>query len=370
LRILYVTPLYLPFLGGLEVLCGQLLDELRDRGHEVAVVTAVNSHGVPLGVRDIDGVPVLRIDAYHLETPRTPRETLLMQRQIKDFVDDFGPDVAHAHDGGAVLWLYQLGAKRRRPLLVTLHVVVSLHMPDRLRLLAKLLVAADWVTGVSDDVVADTVAFAPEVRSRISTVRNAVVPPGAPAPWPEGPPELLCLGRLVAQKGFDRALDALALVVARRPDVHLTIAGSGPDRSQLAAQITRLGLGEHASLVGRVEHRHVDDLISAATAVVMPSRFEGLPLVALEAAWLGRPVVATDAPGLRCAVDGNISGIVVNDGDPEALADALLRLVEDQAMAQKLGANARAAVEQDWSLGACVDEYESLYERLVAGRAS
>ncbi|MGH9125088.1 MAG: glycosyltransferase family 4 protein [Acidimicrobiales bacterium] len=370
MRILYVTPLYLPFLGGLEVICGQLLEELRDRGHEVAVVTGVNSHGEPLGVREIEGVPVLRVDAYHVETPGTPMETLLTQRQIRDFVDDFGPDVAHAHDGGAVLWLYQLGAKRRRPLLMTLHVVVSLHTPDRLALLAKLMAAADWVTGVSEDVVADTVAFAPEVRSRISTVRNAVASPGAPAPLPDGPAELLCLGRLVAQKGFDRALDALAVVVRRRPDVHLTIAGSGPDRLPLAAQISRLGLGEHVSLVGRVEHRHIKELISAATAVVMPSRFEGLPLVALEAAWLGRPVVATDAPGLRCAIDDNITGIVVKQNDDEALADGLLRLIEDRALAQKLGANARAAVEQDWTLGACVDEYESLYERLVDGRAS
>lgn len=367
MRILYVTPLYLPWLGGLEVLCSQLLDELRDRGHEVAVVTAVNDEVTLRGVVEVDGVPVLRTDAYHAASWRTPLGMLLIEREIAAFIDDFKPDIAHGHDGGPLLWMYQRAARRRWPLVVTLHVVMTRHAPSGLTGLAKLLAAADWVTGVSDDVVADTLSFAPVEGDRISVIPNGVAPPGPPPPpVADGPARLLCIGRLVPQKGFDRALEALARVVRQRPDVHLTIVGVGPCDDELAEQVERLGLDPHVTLAGRVEHDQIGGLLAACTAVVMPSRFEGLPIVALEAAWMARPVVGTDVPGLRLAVDDGSTGILVASDDPEALAGAILRLVDDRAECRALGAAARKRVERDHPLAACVDRYEAIYGRLVA----
>lgn len=370
MRILFVAPTYFPYVGGLEILCAQLLDELQRRGHEVAMLTAINTTDRKRGVDIVNGVPVLRVDAYHTETPRNPHEILLMRREVATFVDRFAPDVAHAHDPGLPLWLYQQAARNRRPLLMTFHVVLSVHMAGRLGSVVQQLKAADWVTGVSEDVVGDTLSFAPEVAGRISAVTNATVAPGIAVDVPEGPPELACIGRLVPQKGFDRALDALAIVVAERPDVHLSIAGTGPSKDDLVAQIAELGLEQHVSLLGVVSRGQVADLLSQSTAVVMPSRFEGLPLVALEAAWMARPVVAADAPGLRAGVEDGVTALVVDGEDTEALAQAILRLVDDRALARKLGAEARHRVEHGRTLRHVVDDYEALYERLVAAHAS
>ncbi|MEA2971608.1 MAG: hypothetical protein QOG82_66 [Actinomycetota bacterium] len=370
MRILYVTPLYLPWLGGLEVLCSQLLDELRGRGHEVAVVTAVNDAVTPRGLGEVDGVPVLRTDAYRMVTWQDPMGMLLIEREIATFIDDFKPDVAHGHDGGPLLWMYQRAARRRWPLLVTLHIVMTRHFADRLAGLAKLLAASDWVTGVSDDVVADTLSYVPAAGDRISVVRNGALPPGPTAgPVPDGPARLLCIGRLVPQKGFDRALDALAVVVRRRPEVHLTIVGVGPADRDLTEQVERLGLGPSVTFAGRVEHDEIGGLLAESTAVVMPSRFEGLPIVALEAAWMARPVVGTDVAGLRMAVADGVNGLLVAEDDREALAGAILRLVDDRDEARGLGAAARARVEREHSLAACVDQYEAIYARLVAEHA-
>jgi glycosyltransferase involved in cell wall biosynthesis len=366
MRILYVTSLYLPWLGGLEVLASQLVGELRGRGHELAVVTAVNDSGAPLGVAEVEGARVLRTDAYHLAARLDPTELLHRRREIRNFVDDFAPDVVHAHDAGPMLVAYERAVRRPRPLVVTLHNVMTLLAPATVPFLAGALRRADRVTGVSADVVADTLTWAPWLGDRISLVRNAVAPPGPSAgPVPDGPPRLLCVGRLAAQKGFDRALDALARVVASEPRAHLTIVGVGPDRGALADQIARLGLERHATLRGRVEHHEIGPLLAASTALVMPSRFEGLPLVALEAAWMARPVVGSDVPGLRCAVADGVTGLLVPDGDVGALAAALLRLIDDRELARELGAAARAAVARDWSLSACASQYEALYGTLV-----
>jgi glycosyltransferase involved in cell wall biosynthesis len=367
LRILYVTSLYLPWLGGLEVLAGQLVAELRERGHEVAVVTGVNDRDLPTGVAEVEGAAVLRVDAYHLGASLDPMDLLVGRRELRQFVERFAPEVVHAHDAGPMLLAYEKAVRRRTPVLVTLHNVVSLLTPTMVPRLARALRDADLVTGVSPDVVADALTWAPWLSDRISVVPNGVAPPGPPGgAVPDGRAELLCVGRLVPQKGFERALDALAIVVAAGRDVHLTIAGVGPDRPQLAAQVARLGLGQRVTLCGRVERDRIAGLMSASTALVMPSRFEGLPLVALEAAWMARPVVGTDVPGLRWAVSDGRTGLLVPEGDTDALAAALIRLIDDRGLARALGDAARSAVERERSLATCADQYEALYRRLVA----
>ena len=158
----------------------------------------------------------------------------------------------------------------------------------------------------------------------------------------------------------------MASVVTRCPDVHLSIVGTGPARADLQERIDRLGLGAHVTLVGRVEHDRIAGLMAASTALVMPSRFEGLPLVALEAAWMSRPVVGTRVAGLRQAVADRVTGLLVDEDDIGALASAIVELVSDRNLARTLGAAARAGVAEGWSLEAAVDRYEVLYERLVA----
>jgi glycosyltransferase involved in cell wall biosynthesis len=97
----------------------------------------------------------------------------------------------------------------------------------------------------------------------------------------------------------------------------------------------------------------------------MPSRFEGLPLVALEAAWAGRPVVAAQSPGLEDAVEPGSTGLMVPAEDAAALATCLAGLLADPDRASELGRNARAFAERRYSLDRCVDEYEQLYHRVL-----
>lgn len=369
MRILFVTPLYLPAIGGLEVLTAQLLAELRDRGHEVAVLSA-HRPGEQPSDDVIDGIPVWRSAAHDVVERRDLPGILAVQRETWARVRDFAPDVIHGHDAAPTLWLYLRAARSRRPpVVMTLHIPMTRHYAQiggDLAGLRTVMRECDVVTCVSEDVVTDALEVEPSVADKLCLVPNGVpIPPGPPEPVPDGPARLLCLGRLAEQKGFDRALRAFARLVDRHRDARLVFAGDGPQRGGLQALATELGIAGRVDFLGAVDHPQTASLLESATAVVMPSRFEGLPLVALEAAAMARPVVGTDAPGLSLAVRDGVTGTLVAGDDDAALADALDVLVTDRDRARAFGAAARELVEADFSLSVCVDRYVSVYERLT-----
>lgn len=371
MRILFVSSMYLPLMGGLEILTADILTELQARGHDVAVLT---SHGAAhRPAREVlGGIPVIRTDTHHAIASRDGAAILRVQRETWEFIKEFAPDVIHTHDGAPALWLYLrvIRDRPRPPIVLTLHNVMSRQYTDNeqgLPGLMRLMRDADWLTGVSEDVVSDALSLDPSVAGRITVIRNGVPRPALrQSPVADGPARFLAIGRLVPQKGFDRAIDALASIAARGHDVRLTIIGIGPLRADLMSQAARLGISDRITFAGGVDHDEIAARMSDATALVMPSRFEGLPLVALEAAWMARPVVGTAAPGLSQAVVDGETGILVDPADPNALASALESLVVDRARARTLGDAALRRVEQEWSFAACVDGYEALYRRLGA----
>jgi glycogen(starch) synthase len=235
-----------------------------------------------------------------------------------------------------------------------------------LPVLAKMLREADWVTGVSRSVVDDVLSYEPSMASRISIITNGIVPPVLDiSAVPDGPPRLLCIGRLDEHKGFDLAIAALARLRERHPSVRLAIAGDGPERNRLIALACALGVNDSVDFLGNVSRDRIAVLLRECTVVVMPSRYEGLPLVALEAAWAGRPIVAADSPGLSDAVVPGETALMVPAGDPDALARAIAGLLVDASHVRALGLKARAMAADRYSLKRCVDEYETVYQRVV-----
>jgi glycogen(starch) synthase len=254
---------------------------------------------------------------------------------------------------------------------MTLHNVMSRQYDDNRHGMPGLLTLVrevDWLTGVSEDVVDDAATLDPSVAGRITLIRNGVAEPAlTPVPVPDGPPAFLAIGRLVRQKGFHRAIEAVAMLMPRLPDASLTIVGVGALRTGLEQLAADLGVADHVHFAGAVDHDDIPRLLSDHIALVMPSRYEGLPLVALEAAWMGRPVVGTQAPGLALAVVQDETGVLVDHRDRSALARAMEDLALDRDRARRLGAGARRLAEQEWSLPACVDAYEAVYRRLGTG---
>ena len=204
-----------------------------------------------------------------------------------------------------------------------------------------------------------------------ASVRLVRIPNGIP-PWPLPPAPLeskvlVAAGRLVRQKGFDLLISAFATVSARHPDWRLRIFGWGAKRAKLAAQIEELGLTGQVTLEG--PSRKLDEELTAASGYVLSSRFEGLPMVLLEAITAGVPAVAFDCPtGPREIIDDGRTGLLVPPQDVAALADGMTRLIENPAERRAMGAAARADSDR-FSMVRVRDDWERLFTELAEPRS-
>jgi glycosyltransferase involved in cell wall biosynthesis len=188
-----------------------------------------------------------------------------------------------------------------------------------------------WVAARADAVVAVSDALArraEEVLGRppgsVAVARLPLADRLGPTPLPPGGPRLLAAGRASREKGLDVLVAALS-----RPDADgwaATLVTEGPERAELEASVSRAGLSGRVTFLPLQPRAALFDLMRAHHAVVVPSRAEGLGLVALEALALGRPVVASAVGGLVDVVAEGDDGALVPAGDPDALAKALSAL--------------------------------------------
>jgi glycogen(starch) synthase len=161
---------------------------------------------------------------------------------------------------------------------------------------------------------------------------------------------VLLVGRLVYEKGFQLALDALPGVIERVGDVRFLVAGSGTHEAELKAQAERLGLSEHGTFLGWIGDDALHSLYRIADLCVVPSIYEPFGLVALEAMASGCPCIVADTGGLREVVpEGERVGLRFNGGDAEHLGVMIERLLVDGELRDRLVAEASEHVLSfDW----------------------
>jgi glycosyltransferase involved in cell wall biosynthesis len=175
------------------------------------------------------------------------------------------------------------------------------------------------------------------------------------------PPRILSVGRLKAPKDFvtlARALRSLDPTTFRA-----SIAGDGPDASAVAAE-----LGSAGELLG--ERRDIRELLGQSDIFVLSSTSEGMPITILEAMAAGVPVVASDVGGVSELVEHGVTGLLVPPRDPDALAAALRRLLDDPQSRRTLGDAGRARAEAEFDLPRFRAQHLELYERVLAPKRS
>jgi glycogen(starch) synthase len=364
MRVLFWSELFWPYIGGAEIFATKLLLALRERGHQIIVVTRQDSPDLPLEDH-YHGIPVHRFPFWTAFANRRIDQLIAARQRLTKLKRDFAMDLVHIHGfGPSVLFHLDTTQIHASPLLVTL--VEERLYPEGRELLDRMLRAADWVTGKSAAVLGQARQFAPEITSRSSVIYNGLALPALlPQPLPTDAPRLLCLGRLAVQKGFDVALTALASVTDRFPNARLIVAGDGPERPNLERQVAELGLADIIDFVGWVSPDKVLALINTSTLVLMPSRWEGLPSVVLQAAMMARPVVATRVSGLSEVVVHKDTGLLIEPEDGNALAEAIVWLFDHPESATRMGQAARQRVQELFSWEDCVQAYDALYRKLI-----
>lgn len=340
MRLLFLSPHY-GTLGGTRLIIDALARAAREAGDEVAALVDGEAELAPAPRLRFYPFPERMRDVRRVG--RFARKFPLTGVQLLAAVRRFAPDVVSVH---CVRRFAPYPAMLRR--LTQVPQVLSLQeaalpsaTPENTGLFRLLVGAADVVAACS----AEAAGYAERVGG---ARRVAIVPNGYdPAEFGPGPafdhprPYLLGVGRLEAQKGFDVLIEALAAV----PGPDLLLAGDGSERARLAALALERGVEARVHLLGPTDRATTVALYRGAAAVVCPSRFEGLPLVCIEALAAARPVVASAVNGIPEVIRPGETGFLVPPDDPGALAGALARVLESPAEAGWLAARGRSLVE-------------------------
>ncbi|MBI3784914.1 MAG: glycosyltransferase [Deltaproteobacteria bacterium] len=245
-------------------------------------------------------------------------------------------------------------------------------------------VAARWTWGLADRVIAvsnavrdelirtdgvpldrtvviengvDTSHFHPPrgdrlMRERFGVPRDAVVVSG--------------VGRLSPEKGFDRLIEAFAIARRRGLPLRLLLAGDGAQRSALESRVAVLGLSDDVKFLG-MQHDLLP-LYAATDILALPSLEEGLPNALLEAMSSEIAVVASRVGGVPEVIEEEVSGLLVEPGEPVPLANAIIRLAADPTLRHRLGEAARRRSRQRFDIGVMVERHAQVYRELLAQR--
>jgi glycosyltransferase involved in cell wall biosynthesis len=221
----------------------------------------------------------------------------------------------------------------------------------------------------SSRVIALSDNWAQFVRGVAPRARVAVLPNSVPLPVAAGgreePGRVLFLGRIEQAKGVFDLLEAIARLVPRFPPVRVSLAGVG-DAQAVRRRAAELGIAGHIELPGWLGEEERRAALERAEVFCLPSHAEGLPMALLEAMAAGKAVVATRVGAIPEAVLDGENGLLVPAQDSAALAIALERVLADAALRLRLGKQARATVEQHFSLDAVGATLAGIYHELEA----
>lgn len=343
--------------GGIEKMALSLTEELRRRFRFSAV--AFDSGGSLAGEFEAAGgaVRLLR---------RRPGVDAAYPFRLRRHILETGVDLVHCHNETALFYGRLAASLAGVPVVYTEHDRRFPARPRTARLNRTLAHSCRAVVAVSARLREELARFEGIDGGRIRVIRNGVADAAMPAPDERdllrreagaGRDEILVVaaGRLSHEKGFDVLIRAAATLRMNRPESRFAVAGEGPDRAVLAGPAATTGV----RLLGL--RSDVPRLFAAADLAVLPSRSEGLPLAALEAAAAGRAVVAADVGAMREVVAPGRTGLLVSPDDPAALALALEVLIADRPRREAMGRAARQRFEAEFSLQRMAGDYAGVY---------
>src|SRR5215217_8315852 len=205
--------------------------------------------------------------------------------------------------------------------------------------------------------------------------RIHLIPPGVNSSLFEGPfedpfagigrPRVLFVGRLAPQKGVRALVEAAALI--ENPSARVLLVGDGPERPALEREARQIGVGDRVRFEGFFAHDRLPAAMAHADILVLPSVYEELGTVLLEAMWAGLPIVASRTGGIPDVIEDGANGLLVPPGEPEALARAIDRVLADRGLAYRLSEGAQArAKDYDWEVLA--GRVLQVYRGVTAGR--
>ena len=345
MRIAFIIPRF--GAGGAERVGSLLCNAWASAGHRVTAITFEACGAEPAFPLD-RRVEVRQIDALNTSETALLRiaTNIRRLRVLRKAIQTVGPDVIVTFTTEANVVALWAAAGLAIPILVS-----ERNQPDRPGLGQWRALARRLSYPFADGIVVQTDLIADWARARFRVpVRVLPNPVRLPREHKKCRSEgdmkqVIAVGRLVRQKGFDVLIESFAKIADRHPNWRLQIYGEGVERESLQAQIRKSPCPGRIQLMGLADD--MNEVYASANLFVLSSRYEGYPNVLLEALAAGCPVVATNCPGAtREILRAGRYGVLVDTEDLNALADALNRVLSDETLRSSLGCQAREAVAE------------------------
>jgi len=351
MRVALVGDEYYPDIGGAARYAFDLSLQLAKLGLEIVVVT----HGHPgqPEEEEIAGIRIRRIKGLVLDDPHRAVSPLLFRRCHKYILDgEF--DVVHGLDiySAMALMAVSFAHRHRIPCVITCHTVMTS------ALLIYLQRFFGWALRLRK---ADHLITVSRASAHFSNLlgfpekKTAIIPNGVDLSCFNGKvdalvmrkelsigdePLIVTASRLIKRKNPHLLVSAFAKVLKVIPDARLVMAGSGREEDNLSHQIRDLNITNSVALTGRLAKEKVAQLMAAADVFVLPSKLESSPLSLLEASAAAVPVVCSNAGGIPEVFQNGFNALLYPPGDDDAMAKAIIRLIQDRELAKKISANA------------------------------
>jgi glycosyltransferase involved in cell wall biosynthesis len=356
---------------GVENMIVTLARQLSRQGCECIVGVFCNSHSRHIEVAEQAQRQGLTVEIV----PCNGRWDWRAVAKIRELLVRHNVDILHAHGYKADLYGYAAAWPNRVALLATSH-----NWPSRLLRMRAYAAVDRIVLGRFDEVVVVSDVVANSLRrwgvatDRVSTIHNGVdieYFQGAPPTLrseiaPEGHSLIGFVGRLVPEKGGALLLRAAKQVLAVHPKAKFVLAGEGPARREWETLAIQLGISEQVFFAGGRDD--MPGVYASLDIVVLPSFIEALPMCLLEAMAAGRPVIAARVGAVPKLINTEQTGLLLDPGDEDALAQAILRLLHDPELARRLAENGRMHVARHFSAEAMAKSYIGKYQQALGRR--
>lgn len=344
-------------IGGAERMVFELATRMRD-SYEVSVIGLVPSVGEETFVAlEKEGVPVRFIE-------KKGKCGIGLYDELTRYLQDVQPDIVHTHLFASDVWGAAAAVRAHVPVVIsTEHSVNRDEGVVKHRMKCHLHKKREAIVAISESVAEYVRDNCAAVAERVQVISNGVDVDRLYLPVRERAFETLrivVVGRLAYVKGHDQLFAALSLV---NSDIAVTIVGDGPDRGMLEEQVIDLGLEEKVDFVGI--RSDVETVYAESDLVIVPSRWEGLGLSAIEGQVSGCAVIASDVDGLREIVNNEVTGLLVDASDPTQFAVAIDRCASDEPFRQKIAAAGQVFALEQYGIDRMIHSYDDLYKQLL-----
>ncbi|MFC1550424.1 glycosyltransferase family 4 protein [Candidatus Neomarinimicrobiota bacterium] len=365
MRILFWTGFFPPNIGGIEVFSAQLVTALKDRGHDLCILTSHSGQQLP-DKMDYYGISVYRFQFYNSLLNNDLKAMKHIQIAVKQLKQEFQPEIIHLNifaSEPSLFYQQHTQSASNSKIILTIHALPILNA-NKSPLYSRSLSSMDYVTTVSRAMRTGLLKTFRNMKKEIHVIHNGLALPQIKCIQPTyNPPNIITIGRVCKEKGFDIALKAFAIVQKTFPAAKLTIAGDGPELTNLRNLTNELGINNQVNFLGWVEPDQVPELLNTASIVLMPSRWkEPFGLVALQASQMAKPVVATSVGGIPEIIEHEKTGLLVENEDYSQMAEGIITLISNPEWAINLGLAGRKRAETKFSITNMTDKYEELYK--------